>query len=269
MIFTIFAPAIRKRNNNLKSLVILKKTLFIILLLAAICIMQSCKKYASEIVFGETRGMRIMTYDSTDLQTEYMKRYYDIDLNNDGREDLQLISIYVGSHELGRSYVSHIKCLNENVALLGDIIIQEHYVHYETIKQQNGGVTYITKLETHTCERIDESDSIESSEEKLLIRDADAGETFGIEDDCMNTDVTLKDFSYSICYLDEFSPNLIEESAFVYDNESCNSFPLKTERYIGFKFNINGRDHLGWMKIILEIRDGDYCVKPIEAAIQK
>ena len=251
----------------------MKKSLFLVLALATICIIPSCKKYASEIAFGETRGMRIMTYDSTDLLTSHQyapySDYYNIDLNHDGREDLQLISIYAGSHEIGRSEVSYIKCLSKDVALLGNIILQEHYVHYDTIIQQHDDVTYITKMETHTCERIYELDSIENSEEKLLIRDADAGETFGLEDDFMNTDVTLKDFSYYLSFLEEFSPNLIVESAYVYDNESCNSFPLKTERYIGFKFNINGRDHLGWMKIILELRNGDYYVKPIEAAIQK
>ena len=251
----------------------MKKALFLALALAAICIMPSCKKYASEIAFGETRGMRIMTYDSTDLLTSHTfapyTDYYDIDLNNDGREDLQLISIYAGSPAVGHSEVSYIKCIDENVALLGDIILLEHYVHYDTIEQQNDDVTYVTKMETHTCERIDDLDSIENSEEKLSLRDANAGETFGLENDFMNTDVTLKDFSYYLSYLEEFSPNLIAESAYVYDNESCNSFPLNTERYIGFKYTINGRDHLGWMKIILELRDGDYYVKPIEAAIQK
>ena len=52
-------------------------------------------------------------------------------------------------------------------------------------------------------------------------------------------------------------------------NDDCDYFPMDKEQYIGFKFTIDGRDHLGWMKIILEERQGDYYVRPIESAIQK
>lgn len=257
----------------------MKKSLLIVLALVAIYIMSSCKRYASEIAFGDTAGMRVATYDSTDLQTSNgqfpYSEYYDIDLNNDGWPEIQLLSVYEGSHEVGRSLVSYIKCQNENVALLGDIILQEHYLHVEETFEQVGEFTYHITTLTHTCERIDESDEIESTEEKLSIWAMNAGETFGVENDFMSTDVTLKDFSYSwssIDWPDEDSTNVVTEipaTVAVYDTDHCDSFPLNQEKYIGFKHTINGRDHLGWMKIILEYRNGEYYVKPIESAIQK
>ena len=136
----------------------MKKPLLIVLALAAISLMPSCKKYASEITFGDTAGMRVKTYDSTDLQTSDYKKYYDIDLNKDGWPDITLTSECIASAFLGNPVVSYIKCTNEDVALLGDIIMQEHYVHSDTTVTFNGGVTFQTITKTHTCERVDNTD---------------------------------------------------------------------------------------------------------------
>ena len=251
----------------------MKKSLLFALVLATICLMPSCKKHASEIAFGDTVGMLVSTYDSTDMKVSLQvpwERYYDIDLDSDGSPDIQLLSRNEGSPNVGRVETSYIKCLNENLSLLGDIFLQDHYVHYDTIIQQYDDETWIITRRTFSCEKQDESDVIEKTEEKLSLWDADAGETFGLANDYMSTEVTLIGHSYTLRYTpEEVSPNLIIQSIDIHDNNSCDYYPFYTERYIGFKFNINGRDHLGWMKIILEERLGDYFVKPIESAIQK
>lgn len=248
----------------------MKKSLFLALALAAICIIPSCKKFASNIAFGDTGGMRVATYDSTDMQTGYMKSFYDIDLNKDGQPDLQLLSVYEGSPEVGRAEVSYIKCLNENFALLGDIIIQEQYIHTDTTINQVEEVTYVTIHRTHSCERTDETDIVENTEEKLLLIASNAGKTFGLEDSFMSTKVQLNGFSYSIGFdPDGWGTNLVTRHYDTYNSNCDDIFPLDQEQYIGFKFNLNGRNHLGWMKIILEEHQGDYYVRPIESAIQK
>ena len=248
----------------------MRKLWFLVLVLAAICIMPSCKKYASNIAFGDTGGMRVSTYDSTDMQTEYLNSFYDIDLNKDGQPDLQLLSVYTGSPAVGRAEVSYIKCLNENIALLGDIILQEQYVHTDTTINQVDEVTYVNIHRTHSCERTDETDVVEKTEEKLLLTASNAGKTFGLEDSFMSTEVQLKGFSYSIGLDPEgWGTNLITQHYDTYNSNCDDIFPLDQEQYIGFKFNLSGRYHLGWMKIILEQRQGDYYVRPIESAIQK
>lgn len=249
----------------------MKKPLLIVLALAAISLMPSCKKYASEITFGDTAGMRVKTYDSTDLQTSDYKKHYDIDLNKDGWPDITLTSECIASVFLGNPVVSYIKCENENVALLGDIILQEHYVHSDTTITLNEGVTFQRITNTHTCEKVDNTDIIEETEEKLSLIAANAGESFGLEDSFLSTEVALNGYSYGFCDSpQEISANYFSQVCNNYNND-CDYFPLNKEQYVGFKFNKNGRDHLGWMKIILEKRNGNevYDVRLIESAIQK
>ena len=249
----------------------MKKSLLIVLALAAICLMPSCKKYASEITFGDTAGMRVKTYDSSDLQTSdnESEKYYEIDLNKDGKPDIKLTSRLVMSVFFGNPVFSYIKCENEDVALLGDIILQEHYVHSDTTVRLNEGVTYQTITKTHTCERVDNTDVIEETEEKLSLRAANAGESFSLENDFLSTEVLLNDIAYGFCDDPEgWGTDFITQVCNNYTND-CNYFPVNKEQYVGFKFNKNGRAHLGWIKIILEESQGDYYVRPIESAIQR
>lgn len=249
----------------------MKKSLLIVLALASICLMPSCKKYASEIAFGDTAGMRVKTYDSTDLKYSYgeNEKYYDIDLNKDGWADIKLTSRCVMSVFLGNPVVSYIKCENEDVALLGDIIMQEHYVHSDTTVTQHEEVTFQTITKTHTCEKVDNTDIIEETEEKLSLRAANAGESFGLEDSFLSTEVALNGYSYGFCDSpQEISTNYFSQVCNNYNND-CDYFPVNKEQYVGFKFNKNGRDHLGWIKIILEESQGNYYVRPIESAVQR
>ena len=247
----------------------MKKLLFFALALVTICIMPSCKKHASEIAFGDTAGMRVATYDKTDMQSDHYESYYEIDLNNDGQCDIKLYSQLIASAAIGDPIVSYIKCKNKDVALLGDIILQEHYVHSDTTVRLNEGVTYQTITKTHTCERVDNTDVIEETEEKLSLRAANAGESFSLENDFLSTEVLLNDIAYGFCDDPEgWGTDFITQVCNNYTND-CNYFPVNKEQYVGFKFNKNGRDHLGWIKIILEESQGDYYVRPIESAIQR
>ena len=51
----------------------------------------------------------------------------------------------------------------------------------------------------------------------------------------------------------------------------CWNFPTDEEKYIGFKFTINGKSRLGWLKIKLHPTWGGSVVNTelIETAIQK
>ena len=247
----------------------MKKILFFTLVLAAIYLMPSCKKYASEIAFGDTAGMRVATYDNTDMQSAHYESYYEIDLNNDGQCDIKLFSQLIASAAIGDPIVSYIKCKNKDIALLGDIILQEHYTHTDTTFAQQDGVTFERITRTHTCERVDETDIVEDSKEKLSLTAANAGESFGLENSFLSTEVALNGFSYGFC--DDpvgIGTDFVTQQCDNYNND-CDYFPVDKEQYIGFKFTIDGRDHLGWLKIILEERQGSYYVRPIESAIQK
>ena len=103
----------------------MKKSLLIVLALAVICIIPSCKKDTAKykVVFGNTHGMSVTSYDST-FHPEQYGHYswgYFIDLNNDRKDDVQFHST---SEIAGGGILTELYC-HENTALLGDIIDQK------------------------------------------------------------------------------------------------------------------------------------------------
>ena len=103
----------------------MKKTLFFVLALAAICIMPSCVKdpVKDKVVFGEDKGMSVISYEGIPLVVQYGHHSwgYTIDLNGDGQHDVQFHST---SETMEGGILTELYC-QENTALLGNLINQE------------------------------------------------------------------------------------------------------------------------------------------------
>ena len=103
----------------------MKKTLFIALILVAICIMPSCKKdpAQSKVVFGNSKGMTVTSYEGIPLVNQYghFSWGYYVDLNNDGQGDVQFRST---SEIMEGGILTELNCL-DNTAVLGEIIDQK------------------------------------------------------------------------------------------------------------------------------------------------
>jgi hypothetical protein len=103
----------------------MKKTLFLVLALAAICIMPSCKKDPAQnkVVFGNGEGMSVTSYEEVPLVEQYGHNSwgYFVDLNNDGQNNVQF---YSTSEIMEGGILTELYC-HENTALLGNIIDQK------------------------------------------------------------------------------------------------------------------------------------------------
>ena len=247
----------------------MKKTLFIALTLAAICILPSCKKDPAQtkVVFGDSKGMTVTSYDSTFYPEQYGHFSWGntVDLNGDGQDDVQFRSEDIGSAGLGHDIVTSLKCLNENIALLGDIVNQENYLHIDSTFHTEDSIWWVIGVyRTYTCERIAETDSVVSTTEKLSLYANNANDGFGNDDTFMSTNVVLKNRSYTY----PCEPEIGDHVTICYqisNENNCDVFPMDEAKYIGFKINENNQSHLGWMKVILH---HDY-VELLETAIQK
>lgn len=276
----------------------MKKSLFIAFALAAICLMASCKKEPtpnvivpdlSKVVFGQTDGMIVTTFDSTAMhQGNDYEWSYSIDLNGDNIKDIKLESVDWGSTGLGHQMVTILNCTSENVAILGEVFDLNTYLHSETSSHYYSDPTYpqfdsifwINIKKTYTCEKIAEDDSLYSSKEAFTPRAGNAGEAFTKDDVFKNTlelcgghicetQIILKNRDYYYPSEPEgWGTDTITNYVWVELN-SCHDFPLVEEKYIGFKVTGNDRERLGWMKIIIEERYGDYYVRLFETAIQE
>ena len=103
----------------------MKKTLFIALILAAICILPSCKKDPAQtkVVFGDSKGMTVTSYEGISLVNQYGHNswgYY-VDLNNDGLQDVQFYSM---SEIMEGGILTELFC-GVNTAVLGELTNQK------------------------------------------------------------------------------------------------------------------------------------------------
>ena len=247
----------------------MKKSLFFALAFVAICIMPSCKKDPAQakVVFGNSEGMAVTSYDSTLTPVQYGHFSWGntIDLNGDGEIDIQFRSEDIGSPAVGHDIVTELTCLNENVALLGDIINQEKYLHISSTLYTEDSVLWMNVVsKTYTCEQIAETDSVVSTSEKLTNIDHNFGEFYGQDDSFMNTRVVLKNRSYYYPIGDESIGN-VTYHYMIHKKNDCDYFPMDEEKYIGFKLTENNKSRLGWMKVILH---HDH-IELLETAIQK
>jgi len=107
----------------------MKKTLLFALALVAICILPSCKKDPAQtkIVFGNTNGMSVTSYEGILYPEQYGHYSWGntLDLDGDGENDVQFHST---SEIMGGGILTELYCLENTVALLGDITNQKFYL---------------------------------------------------------------------------------------------------------------------------------------------
>ena len=211
------------------------------------------------IVFGQVDGMIIKTYEN------HTSMHLSLDLNEDGRTDLVFISEDVGSAGLGHEYVTTLNCDHEKIAILGDIIQQEQFLHIDSTFHTEDSIWWVVGVSyIYTCEQIDETDSIVNSTEKLSLYANDAGDTFGFANGFKSTETILKNRSYYYSGGTSNGDHMLIHYEYYYKND-CDYFPMDEEKYIGFKIVEGESARLGWIKIILH----NDCVELIETAIQQ
>jgi hypothetical protein len=117
----------------------MKKTLLIALALVAICIMPSCVKDSEKdkIVFGNDRGMSVISYEGIPLVEQYGHNSwgYTIDLNGDGQHDVQFHST---SEIAEGGILTELYCKHTDIALLGDLIDQKFTLFANDAKDSFG-----------------------------------------------------------------------------------------------------------------------------------
>lgn len=246
----------------------MKKLLLFTMVLAAILSLTSCKKDPSQnkIIFGDSSRMAVTKYEANQYQSDnFGQWYYSIDLNHDGTDDVQFFMEDIGSAGLGHELVHTLKCLNENVELLGETIIQNKYYHVDSTFHTEDSISWVVGVyQTYSCEQMDEADSIVSTTEKFLLSANNANDSFDGTDSFMSTNVIIKNRSYFYPMGTEQIGNILYHYQLEYLN-NCDIFPMDEEKYIGFRINSGNKTRLGWMKIILN----EDKVQLLETAIQK
>ena len=248
----------------------MKKTLLFALALSAVCIMPSCgkdPKPADKIIFGNTEGLTVVNYDTV----LHVVGSLSMDLDQDGTDDIKVESCQESSYE-GQTFGSQILnlyCLNENIALFGETIEKESYIHCDTFISGEEGQTFVSHILNYTtCEKESDDDEVIITNEFMATTNAEGG-TLYMSDNYSSDHVIL--FRENIEFLLEpvTSNDTIYYSTQIYDF-SCDNYETNTMTYIGFKLTRDGKSRLGWLKIYLYSLLGNVVHAEIhETAIQE
>lgn len=235
-------------------------------------ILVSCKKNnnvlnnkQSEIRIGDYGNMIVNYYDTTLIGGYNSPLEYNIDIDNNGSDDIQFISELWGSPAVGSHPKSTIRCLHPDIQIFGFHINDTSFLNRDTSIQEGPNNTVeIYEIFNYTCHRIDNTDTILQITPSFKISTLERGDILKI-DDTFNTDtIVLIDDWYS------YPPTLIGENGDTtfyeykkYYND-CNTFPIDETTYIGVKLNTESR--LGWIKISIFDK---YKILILESGVQE
>ena len=248
----------------------MKKTLLFALALTAICAMSSCKKDpkpAEKIIFGKTEGMNVVNYDTV----LHVVGTLSMDLDQDGTDDLRLESRFEPTYEgqTNDAQILTLYCLNENIALFGETVENESYIHRDTFISDEEGYTIVSHLLNYsTCEKEEEDDEVLTTTAFVATANVE-GSVLNTTDNFMSEHVVLFRENIDIALEPVTSNDTIYYSTQTY-NFSCDNYETNTMTYIGFKLTREGKSRLGWLKIYLYSLFGNVVhAENLETAIQE
>lgn len=218
-----------------------------------------------EINVGSYTNMIINYYDTTLVGKYNDPQYFNIDINNDGTDDIQFESELWGSPAVGQNPKSVLKSVNKNVQIYG-------YQTNDTLFINRGTQIYnapenkieVYKYENHTCSRINENDSIAKITPSFKVIALDRENKIKISDTYKSAEITLIDDWYSfppLSYNAGRDTTIIEYTTFYND---CNNFPIDEIKYVGIKFEAESK--LAWIKFSVFDK---YKILVLESGIQQ
>ncbi len=234
-----------------------------------ILITNSCEKESTSnpndlVEIGNYTGLRIDYHDVVLVGGYHDKQVYEIDIDQDGVNDFQIMSNIWGSPGLGQHPEADIACLNHDSYFSVSPFSDTSFLHtaidthnYETVE------IYIRK--TYTCDRIDVSDSVLMIKESHYLNVFNKKDIVSISDSWISDTLGL-DYSWNSFYESySSSPDTTIFIVHTYDN-NCHPFPGDRIAYVGLKKESSGKARLGWIK--LSISD-NYKVSILETALQE
>lgn len=241
----------------------MKKTIPFLSTILLMGLLVSCHKETEKnIVFGDTKGMLVEAYD-TFINLGWTK---ELDIDADGTADLKLVSYYDGPH-MEYTQTLTLRCLNENIALRGEMMEKTSYIHRDTIVGNAYGVLGVLYLSVYSsCTMFSENDKAHTYH-TFVPSDDNYGDLFNMNQNFQSTDIILFRENTQEVRLDHTSndTSYFYRSNYLYD---CENFPSNIDKYIGFRINKDGTSRLGWLKLNL-IGGETVNVHLIETAIQE
>lgn len=217
-----------------------------------------------EIKVGNYDNMIINYYDTTLIGVYGSNKTFNLDLDNNGVDDIQFESEIWGSAGLGHNPRSLIKCLNNNAKLNGYYTIDTLFLHIDTTETYKMDSVYYKYLNIfYSCHRICVGDSIYWIHSEFKNKPLDKNDILSITDFYNSDTLILIDDEYAILQggVGCIGDTLIYQQNIYYND--CNTFPLDKIKYIGLLLD---NERLGWIKISIFDK---FKILILESCVQK
>ena len=237
--------------------------IIILLLLAAGC--EKDRDRAHEIRAGDCSGMMVQYYDTTIIGGYNSPEIFSIDIDSDGKHDIEFLSEVWGSPAMGQHPHSLIMCLHEDIQLMGMHTMDTSFLSRDTLYQEgpeNSVEAYI--YYRYTCHRILPGDSIIRIFPSFSLAALKRDDPVRVDDTFKPDTLTLlNDWSSLPPWPAGTSGDTIFYEYHVYEND-CYTFPAQVPVYIGLK--CGREDRLGWIRISIFDK---FRIMVLESAIQE
>jgi hypothetical protein len=252
----------------------MEKSKIIVIVLASflfVIIFTACKDKTSinlnTIRAGQTENLNITNIDTTIGFYEAMgnqnDQYFEIDVDNDGNNDLKFLGLQEYWHG-PTSYTTSINCLHNNIYLMTDIITDTIFFSINTGYYHDGDTIISTTFYRYDCERISENDVIDTIVNNTNLQNLAYYEIIDKDELWNNGEFYMRKYDFPFIPYYVYSSN---DTAY-YERISryfyCHNFPQDENIFIGFKILIDNTEKLGWIKI--ELSD-NYKIRIIEYAL--
>lgn len=244
-----------------------KAYLLSIILLAFILV--SCDKsggeYPEMLRVGDDKDLLINYYDTTIIGGYYTPELFNMDIDNDGIEDVQFVSDIWGSPAIGQKRRSAIRSINREVQFYGYPTMDTLFVYniFDTISGVGNEVIIYQSI-ISSCYRYNEKDSIASISPSFKLKPLVRGDYINKNDSFKADTIILNNESHN--YHPSFfqiSTDTVLYRNYAFQNDNY-TFPSNEIKYIGFRVENDSR--LGWIR--LGVFD-NYKILILESGIQK
>lgn len=218
-----------------------------------------------QIEFGNLDGMNILYPDSIITTNTYPNSstvYYELDVDQDGINDIKFSKEVIGSYSTGPSPQTKIELLNNETWLaVSDIPDTLYYFEIDLFHSTSPVIQ--DRYQKTSCLPNSTSDSVISTSNYALYFANGDSLTHQLN---WSSEIKIPEhYNANFPYLEDSSNPDTTIYYHSYHYNDCNDIPYNTSIYLGIKKYYCGEEKLGWIKLNL----GDYELHIQEIAIQK
>jgi hypothetical protein len=245
------------------------KTKFILLILLFSQIIITCRKddkpVVSELRTGSNDNVIVHVYDTIFSANFGSFAFYNVDIDNNGTDDIQFKAEILGSKAFGTRSRFEVTCLKSDIQLLAFYATDTLFLSSRKVSKTvlySDSIYRKRMYSEYTCYRTKITDSVYNINQSYRLVQLEKYDILKIDQSFKSDSFLISEeyYDYPEIVGNDGDTTIIDQKTYLND---CYTFPTCNSRYIGVRQKNN---KLGWIKIFLLDR---YGLLILESGIQR